>query len=126
MDDRRRSSRYLVWMLMQIKDEEKGEWLAVSRNMSQCGALVATAAKLVVGQPISMSFQVSPEAPEQLVEGTIVRIEQNVEDPKSMWPHRVALEFEDVLPEIEPFLEEAQNLASTQSGQIELEPEDEA
>lgn len=124
MDDRRRSNRYLVWMLMQLKDEEKGEWLAVSRNMSQFGALVATAAKLVVGQPIAMSFQISPEAPELIVEGTIVRMEENVEDPKSMWPHRVAVEFEDVLAELEPHLEEAQNLATTQSGQIVLGEDD--
>ena len=109
---------------MQLKDEEKGEWLAVSRNMSQFGALVATAAKLVVGQPIAMSFQISPEAPELIVEGTIVRMEENVEDPKSMWPHRVAVEFEDVLAELEPHLEEAQNLATTQSGQIVLGEDD--
>ena len=38
--------------------EETGEWLAMSRNMSGTGALLATAVRLEVGQPVTVAFQV--------------------------------------------------------------------
>lgn len=117
MDERRRGGRYLVWLMMQLQDEESGEWLAISRNMSRSGALVATAAKLVVGQSISLMFQVTPSGPQQSVEGTIVRVEANAEDPMSMWPHRVAVEFEEVVPALESLLAETvESLARAQPG----------
>jgi hypothetical protein len=37
----------------------------------------------------------------------VLRIEANPEDPQGAWPHRVAVAFDEVAPELLPYLEEA-------------------
>jgi len=90
---------------MQLDCEEKQGWLAMSRNISASGVLAATAKKLVAGQPVTVIFTIKPGEEPLKIPGTIVRVELNVEDKSGMWPHRVAVEFDDVVPELEPLLE---------------------
>lgn len=78
--------------------------MAISRNVSDTGMLVATAARLEEGDPVTVTFRTRPGQPEQLAEGVIVRREDNVEDPDGLWPHRVAVEFKEPHAELEPML----------------------
>jgi hypothetical protein len=107
-NNRRRGDRYRVLFLMRMTAGADGEWLVLSRNMSQTGALVAASSKLAVGDTVTLSFQGMPvDEVERTVKGTIVRVEPNAEDASTYWPHRVAVEFEDPDPELERLLKDA-------------------
>lgn len=107
--ERRRGERFRVLFLMRLEAGTEGEWLALSRNMSQSGALVAASPELKVGQSVTLTFQGMPvDEEERRVEGTIVRVEPNAEEQNTYWPHRVAVEFGEPVPELEPLLEKAE------------------
>ena len=95
MEERRRSERLRCWLVLRLESEEQGTWLAMSRNLSETGALVATASRLEVGHPVTVTLRVDPEEDaERSLGGTIVRVEPHAEDQGGMWPHRVAIEFD--------------------------------
>lgn len=94
MEERRRSKRDEAWFPMRLETTEGGERLAVSRNVSETGLLIATTTRLEVGAPIKITYREEPEDEEDhIVEGRIVRFERNEDDPKGLWPFMVAVEF---------------------------------
>jgi hypothetical protein len=81
---------------------------AVSRNISTSGVLMATARELDVGHAVTLRFRVTlKDDEEHVIKGTIVRFEKNQEDPDSLWPFMVAVEFGQPTPVLEPLIEEA-------------------
>jgi hypothetical protein len=82
--------------------------MAFNQNISAGGMLVAVSARLEVDAEVVVRFQVPPEGgKEHVVEGRILRIEQNVDDPDGIWPYRVAVAFEKVDEALIPYLERA-------------------
>jgi len=111
----RRAQRYMVWLPVRI--EELPEGMAVTHNASGLGLLLVTASALDVGAPVSISIQVPPDGQsEKQVQGRVVRVEPNDEDPDGMWPHRLAVEFDHPVPELEEVL---QNLAGAGIAKIQ-------
>ena len=105
MDERRRAERYRVWFPMRTQTDAEGENLAMSQNISTSGLLMATTRELAEGAAVTVIFRVPPDnGDEQRVVGKVVRFEENENDPEGLWPYRVAVEFEDVHPELEPIL----------------------
>lgn len=97
--ERRAASRREVWFPMRIETSAVGERLAVSRNMSRTGLLMATATVLEVGAPVKIAYRETAEGKEErAIEGRIVRFEPNRDDPDGLWPYMVAVEFSDPLP----------------------------
>jgi hypothetical protein len=79
--------------------------MAVSHNASGRGMLLVTAQKLDVGSPVAIVVQFPPESEtEKRIEGRVVRVEPNTDDPDSLWPHRLAVEFDYAVPELEQAL----------------------
>jgi hypothetical protein len=66
---------------------------AVCRDASAGGIMVTGSAELKVGEVVSLSFRVSPEGQERSVSGRIVRVEQSDDNPRAVWPYRIAIEF---------------------------------
>ena len=100
----RRSQRYLVWLPVRI--EQLPEGMAVTHNASGLGLLLVTASALDIGSPVSISIQVPPDGRnEKSVHGRVVRVEPNDDDPDGMWPHRLAVEFDHPVPEVEEVLQ---------------------
>lgn len=96
----RRAHRYTVWLPVRIAEMENG--MAVSHNASVRGMLLVTASQLEVGAPLTIVVQIPPEGTEEThVHGRVVRVEPNTDDPESLWPYRIAVEFDDASPEIE-------------------------
>ena len=92
---------------MRIETSAGGERLAVSRNISKTGLLMATATELEIGAPVSLKFRMDPLGPsEHAVNGAIVRFEPNPEDPDGLWPYMVAVEFAEPDSMLEAILEE--------------------
>lgn len=99
MSDQQRAPRYEVLFPMRLESKEGGPGFAVSRNISASGSLIATASELKVGAPVTLRLQFHREDPERWVEGTIVRVTPNAEDPYGMWPYLVGVHFGSQQPE---------------------------
>ena len=85
------------------------EGVAVSHNVSRRGLLMVTASTVEIGASIAVTFRIPPDAPEErTVLGRVIRVERNEVDPLGLWPHRMAIQFDDAVPELEPLLEEAE------------------
>jgi hypothetical protein len=91
---------------MRLETKEGKAGFAVSRNISTSGSLIATASDLKVGAPVTLWLQFHREDPERRVEGIIVRVIPNADDPYGMWPYLVGVQFESELAEIEPMLKQ--------------------
>src|SRR5262245_66480116 len=93
----------MVWVPIRI--EELPEGIAVTHNASGRGLLMVTASAVDVGSTVSITLQVPPDGQAQTsVHGRVVRVEPNSDDPDGMWPHRLAVEFDHPVPEIEEVL----------------------
>lgn len=99
-EERRRAKRYVLWIPVQVTSGPEARMLAVSRNVSWSGVLVIAAAHLEVGAKVTLSLSM-PDEDERTVEGEIVRVEPNEEDPDGLWRHRLAVRFDAPQPELE-------------------------
>ncbi|MFK7989455.1 MAG: PilZ domain-containing protein [Sandaracinaceae bacterium] len=103
-DERRRAKRYTLWVPIQMEQGPDVQVLAVSRNISGTGVLVIAGAKLEVGAKLSLTLSV-PSEDDRALTGTIVRVEPNEEDPEGLWRHRLAIQFDTPVPELEAAFE---------------------
>jgi hypothetical protein len=104
MVERRSADRYRVWLPVAIPALREG--LAVTHDASKRGMLVVTASTLDVGAPVRLSFKMPPDDPnEHELTGRVVRVEPNSADPDGLWPHRLAVEFDHPVPELESLLQ---------------------
>lgn len=105
MDDERRvAKRHGLWIPVQLSSGPDIQMLAVSKNISWSGALVVAGADLEVGSRVTLTLQVPGEDDRQL-DGEIVRVEVNEEDPDGLWRFRLAIHFDQAVPELEPAFE---------------------
>jgi len=104
MHETPRAARFELLFPMRLATQDGEPGFAVSRNISASGSLIATAAALAVGAPITLRLQFSRDDEERWVEGSIVRVVPNTEDPHGMWPYLVGVRFASAMPEIEPLL----------------------
>jgi hypothetical protein len=84
--------------------------IAVNRDISAGGMLIALSARLELGAAVEVRFSVpTANDGERVLRGKVVRIEDNTEDPDGMWPYRMAVAFDDTDPDLIPVLENAVN-----------------
>ena len=109
--DRRASPRFVVWFPVHVDGdgEDDGEGaVGVTQDVSRSGMLMASADELVVGAEVTVTFRIVPvDGALREIKGTIVRLAKNDSDSAGPWPHRVAVEFDEPLPELEPVLRAA-------------------
>jgi hypothetical protein len=105
--ERRAQPRHLIWFPVTIESSPgtPGELWSVCRDVSTGGILVNAAGLLEAGAKVAVTFRVHPDdAEERRLEGRIVRIMPNTDDPLGPWPHRLAIEFDEPVPELEAIL----------------------
>jgi hypothetical protein len=96
----RRSPRYTLWLPVRV--EELAEGMAVGHDASDRGMLMVTASRLDIGAPVTLRIRIPPDGEsERTVVGHVVRVEENAEDPEGLWPHRMAVEFDEPLADVE-------------------------
>jgi hypothetical protein len=106
-DDRRREKRHEVWFPMHIVSKGKGRQIAVSHDASAKGLLVATPNEIEVGAPVEITLRLpGRDGGEINVEGVIVRVEPNENDPNGPLGCHCAIKFEDEIPELKAALDE--------------------
>jgi hypothetical protein len=103
---RRGHLRYQIWFPVQLDGNAQPK-IAMTHNTSASGMLVAIASQLAVGEPVVLHFRLPPNGAEYRLNGRVLRIEPNAEDPQGSWPFRAAIEFDEVAEQLQPLLEEA-------------------
>lgn len=96
---RRDNSRYEVWIPVKIDALREG--IAVTHDASSRGVLMLTASTLTEGSPVEISLKLPDEPVPRRVTGRVVRVEANAADPRGLWPHRMAVEFDEEVPDLE-------------------------
>jgi hypothetical protein len=117
--ERRERQRFEVWFPVQLDAEQLKARVAVSRDVSSRGCLLSTASSIDPGSRVSVTFHVPGEAAARKIDGHVVRVEKNLDDPGGMWPVRVAIEFDRAVPELEQQLIAADTLRRIQLGRGE-------
>lgn len=79
----------------------------MNHNIGAGGMLMVLGTELTVGEPVRITFRLPPGDVERHLQGTVLRIEPNLEDPEGSWPMRVAVQFEEVDAALAPLLETA-------------------
>jgi hypothetical protein len=93
MNEKRAHERYALWFPVTI-DAVSGQVFAVCRDASAGGIKISGSALLAVGDVVTVSFRVAEDDPEERrITGKIVRVEATDDDPRTVWPHRMAVEF---------------------------------
>lgn len=105
-DERRKHTRYALWFPVRVLAGDRPEALAVSRDASEVGIRISAATKIEVGERVTLAFSVPPNGAEQRVEGTILRMEPNTDDPNGLWPFRVTIGFDGPVPGLEELLKD--------------------
>lgn len=96
--ERREHTRYLIWFPVTLGANDKEVW-AICRDASRRGIRLSSQVPLEVGAEVTVTFRLSPEdANERVVTGRVVRIRNT---SGSTWPHDLAIEFAEELPELE-------------------------
>ena len=103
-DERREGKRHTLWVPIELRQGQEVRMLAVSRNISASGVLVIVGATLEVGGRVDLELQVPGETDEAL-SGEIVRVEVNEEDPDGLWRYRLAIRFDQPVPQLVPAFE---------------------
>ena len=107
MTEKRAHSRYTLWFPVTIEAHTQRVW-AVCRDASAGGILISGNSSLAIGDAVIVTFRTSPDdTAERRIAGHIVRVEGPDEDPRSAWPHRMAIAFEDAVPELERLFKRA-------------------
>lgn len=101
----RKAARFVVWLPVRV--EELPEGMAVTHNASGGGVMMVTASVLELGAPVTISLRIPGNgSSDTTVHGRVVRVEPNREDPEGLWRHQLAIEFDELVPELEKILGE--------------------
>jgi hypothetical protein len=107
VNEKRAYSRYSLWFPVTIEAETRNVW-AVCRDASAGGILIMGSNELAIGDDVFVVFRTSPDdTAETRVRGRIVRVEGPDDDPRSVWPHRMAIEFAEPVSELERLFKRA-------------------
>jgi hypothetical protein len=90
--EKRSFERYVLWFPVTLDTKSQRVW-AVCKDVSAGGILISGSDELSVGDEVTLSFRVSPETEDRRIAGRIVRVDPPDSRPRSMWPHRMAIEF---------------------------------
>lgn len=86
---------------MPVKVDALREGIAATHDASSRGVLMVTASTLEPGAHVEIAIKLPEQAEFRKISGRVVRVEDNPEDPHGLWPHRLAVEFDQPEPELE-------------------------
>jgi len=106
VQQRREHPRYELWFPVRLAAGEQPK-IAMNHNIGAGGMLVALATHVDVGETVVVTFRLPGGDSDYNLRGKVLRLEPNSLDPEGGWPHRVAIGFDDIAPELLPYLEAA-------------------
>jgi len=102
--ERRGHRRLRFWLPVEVEGIEGG--VAVTHDASDTGLLLVSPHACPIGAPLDLRFAIPPGGPVTVeVQATVVRVSKNDEDPDGLWPYKLAVQFDDPVPDLEAYLE---------------------
>ena len=75
--------------------------MAVAQDLSEGGVLLVSRRALPVDGSVDLCLYLNPSVePPWMLGGRVVRILNNDADPHGLWPHKVAIEFNQPVPDL--------------------------
>jgi Tfp pilus assembly protein PilZ len=105
MEDHRKHIRYLAWFPARIERSQAMTQVGITHNISQGGAMIVCNTRWSPGETVSVTLRVPESSQEKIISGRIVRVEPNEEDPDGSFPHRIAIQFDEPMPELESVMQ---------------------
>jgi hypothetical protein len=103
--ERRSHSRHRVCFPIQVDSSAKPDRIAMCRNSSIAGMLLATPSRYQPGERLRLRFRVTHEQREQaIIEGVVVRVLEDARSDAGWWRRLVAVRFDRILDALEPLL----------------------
>lgn len=100
--DRRVATRHLACFPVHVENDEARRRTAVIRDLSVTGARLLTRAHFQVGDRLTLSLYLSSDVAEaRVVQGRVVRAEKRSYEEAQVWPHSVAVQFDEPLLDAE-------------------------
>lgn len=109
MEDNRKHHRHIAWFPARIERSHAVTRLGITHNISQGGALIVCNSTWSEGDVVTMTLRVPGSFEEKTVAGRVVRVELNTEDPDGAFPHKIAIQFDETMPELESVMEKSQS-----------------
>jgi hypothetical protein len=107
VNDKRAFDRYSLWFPVTVDTRSREVW-AVCQDASAGGILISGSDELCVGDEVTVSFRISLEdSAERKIGGKIVRVERADDNPRTVWPHRMAIEFHEPVLELQSVFKRA-------------------
>ena len=96
--ERRTHERRPVHAAVAIDTNERENRIGVTRNLSAGGVLFHTASRFHIGEALAVTFRGPPVVPvDTRVRGKVVRACHDVQESGTLFPHVIAVEFEEPL-----------------------------
>jgi hypothetical protein len=96
--ERRCWSRRPVHAAVAIDASDRDNRIGVTRNLSAGGVLFHTASRFQIGEYLDLTFRGPPVVPvDTRVRGRVVRACHDVRESGTLFPHVIAVEFEEPL-----------------------------
>jgi hypothetical protein len=103
--DKRAHDRHELWFPVRIDAGDGDERLGVGRNVSEKGLLVLAASSVDAGTRIVVHVRIPPDAAgEREMRGVVVRSSRNDEDPDGIWRHRLGIELDAPIAELDSLI----------------------
>jgi hypothetical protein len=107
LTEKRAFDRYTLWFPVTLDGEDSQVW-AVCHDASAGGISLSGNEELRVGSTVTVVFRVDPDDPEERrVQGKVVRVDGFDDDPRTVWRHRMAVEFDEPVPELQALFKRA-------------------
>lgn len=106
--ERRIGLRHFVCFPAQVEAPTHGKRVAMIHDLSVTGAMLVVRATLEVGDLVSLALHVSGDASSRSREAHahVVRVEPLAPEERSLWSHRIAVQFEQPLTDFETEIRE--------------------
>lgn len=110
MTEKRAFDRHTLWFPVTLDSEDSHVW-AVCHDVSAGGIALSGSEKLRVGSIVTVVFRIAPDDPaERRVKGKVVRVDGLDDGPRTVWRYRMAVEFDEPVPELQALFKRASTL----------------
>jgi hypothetical protein len=110
--ERREHRRRRFWLPVRVDGLPTG--FAVSHDASDNGLLLVCSGTPEIGSSVRVTLVIPPGGSEEVsVPATVIRVAKNDEDPEGLWPHKMAVRFDEPVERLHAYLSEIATPADT-------------
>ena len=110
--ERRESTRHIACFPAEVDPGQDWATTALIRDLSTTGAMLLSRVPFTVGEPIVLQLHVSAHLGPRQVSARVLRISPNPTSHQPIWPHEIAVQFDEAVLDLEGEIREIANRQS--------------